>query len=71
MFDPPLLPQTVYTPFYCEENIYLLCEAFVSQREEVSAVFISNKLKTVVTFMIHYRSPLIQLVSGSFMEPEA
>ncbi|KAF7338417.1 Nt-Gln-amidase domain-containing protein [Mycena venus] len=47
MLDPPSAPETVYTPFYCEENIYLLCEAFITQGEDVSAVFISNELKTV------------------------
>ncbi|KAJ7470614.1 N-terminal glutamine amidase-domain-containing protein [Mycena latifolia] len=47
MLDPPVLPETIYTPFYCEENVFLLCEAFVSRGQEVSAVFISNELKTV------------------------
>ncbi|KAJ7046632.1 N-terminal glutamine amidase-domain-containing protein [Mycena alexandri] len=47
MHNPPSTPDTVHTPFYCEENIYLLCEAFVLQQEEVSAVFISNEQKTV------------------------
>ncbi|KAJ7751997.1 N-terminal glutamine amidase-domain-containing protein [Mycena metata] len=46
MHNPPSAPDTVHTPFYCEENVYLLCEAFVSQQEEVSAVFISNEQKT-------------------------
>ncbi|KAJ6496535.1 N-terminal glutamine amidase-domain-containing protein [Mycena vitilis] len=47
MLDPPLLPQMVYTPFYCEENIYILCEALLSHKEVVSAVFISNESKTI------------------------
>ncbi|KAJ7172626.1 N-terminal glutamine amidase-domain-containing protein [Mycena filopes] len=48
MADPPQLPETIHTAFYCEENIYLLCEAFVAQQaEEVSAIFISNQHKTV------------------------
>ncbi|KAJ7685043.1 N-terminal glutamine amidase-domain-containing protein [Mycena polygramma] len=47
MLDPPLLPQMVYTPFYCEENIYVLCEALLSRKAEVSVVFISNESKTV------------------------
>ncbi|KAJ7109232.1 N-terminal glutamine amidase-domain-containing protein [Mycena epipterygia] len=47
MLVPPSLPDTVKTPFYCEENIFLLCEAFILLQEEVSAVFISNELKTV------------------------
>ncbi|KAJ7083830.1 N-terminal glutamine amidase-domain-containing protein [Mycena crocata] len=47
MANPPPVPETIQTPFYCEENIYLLCEAFLSQQQEVSAVFISNETKTV------------------------
>ncbi|KAJ6455725.1 N-terminal glutamine amidase-domain-containing protein [Mycena sanguinolenta] len=47
MFDPPIPPETTYTPFYCEENIYLLCQAFISRQEDVSVVFISNENKTV------------------------
>ncbi|KAJ6630645.1 N-terminal glutamine amidase-domain-containing protein [Mycena sp. CBHHK59/15] len=45
--DVPLLPETIHTPFYCEENIYLLCKAFISQQQDVSAVFISNESKSV------------------------
>ncbi|KAF8212390.1 N-terminal glutamine amidase-domain-containing protein [Mycena galopus ATCC 62051] len=47
MSNPPSPSETVYTPFYCEENIYLLCEAFLLQQEDVSVVFISNENKTV------------------------
>jgi hypothetical protein len=47
MLDPPSPPETVYTPFYCEENIYLLCEAFMAQQEDASAIIVSNELKTV------------------------
>lgn len=50
MLVPPSLPAIVKTPFYCEENIFLLCEAFISLQEEVSAVFISNELKTVCSY---------------------
>ncbi|KAJ7632478.1 N-terminal glutamine amidase-domain-containing protein [Roridomyces roridus] len=39
------IPTTIYTPYYCEENVYLACEAMAS--EDVSAVFISNHEKTV------------------------
>ncbi|KAJ6547413.1 N-terminal glutamine amidase-domain-containing protein [Mycena capillaripes] len=53
MLDPPVLSQTVYTPFYCEENIYLLSEGFISQQEEASVVFISNELKTVALWNQH------------------
>ncbi|KAJ7343627.1 N-terminal glutamine amidase-domain-containing protein [Mycena albidolilacea] len=47
MLDPPSPPETVYTPFYCEENIYLLCEAFIAQQEDASVIIVSNELKTV------------------------
>ncbi|KAJ7738529.1 N-terminal glutamine amidase-domain-containing protein [Mycena maculata] len=40
------LPETIYTAFYCEENVYLLCEA-LSMYEEVAAVIVSNRTKTV------------------------
>ncbi|KAJ7489855.1 N-terminal glutamine amidase-domain-containing protein [Mycena galericulata] len=43
----PFLPETIYTPFYCEENIHQLCQAFMLQQEEVSVIFISNEQKTV------------------------
>ncbi|KAJ7694220.1 N-terminal glutamine amidase-domain-containing protein [Mycena rosella] len=48
MLDPPVLPETIHTPFYCEENVFLLGEAFLSCGQEVFAVFISNEFKTVV-----------------------
>ncbi|KAJ6546534.1 N-terminal glutamine amidase-domain-containing protein [Mycena vulgaris] len=47
MPDPPVPPETVYTPFYCEENVFLLCEAFMARGQEAFVVFISNELKTV------------------------
>lgn len=50
---PPALPSDyTYTPFYCEENIYLLASAFhqsntISQIWDIYIVFISNESKTV------------------------
>ncbi|KZT11633.1 uncharacterized protein LAESUDRAFT_720886 [Laetiporus sulphureus 93-53] len=51
---PPLPPDSVYTSCYCEENIYLLAQAFAAQAEADSGwswdayvVFISNDGKTV------------------------
>ncbi|KAF8894694.1 N-terminal glutamine amidase-domain-containing protein [Infundibulicybe gibba] len=51
--DPPSLPPgTIYTSHWCEENVYLLCQAFsadaqVSRAWHISAVFISNPSKSV------------------------
>ncbi|KAL0947067.1 hypothetical protein HGRIS_013208 [Hohenbuehelia grisea] len=51
--SPPPVPTTsIYTSCWCEENIYLLTEAFTGTPEvveqwEVCAVFISNPNKTV------------------------
>ncbi|TFK42976.1 N-terminal glutamine amidase-domain-containing protein [Crucibulum laeve] len=50
---PPVFPpNSVYTSCWCEENIYLLCKAFLDQSQivkiwEVFVVFISNDSKTV------------------------
>jgi hypothetical protein len=50
---PPDFPLgRVYTPYYCEENIYLLAESFhrnsaISQAWEINVVFVSNVTKTV------------------------
>ncbi|EIM90368.1 uncharacterized protein STEHIDRAFT_50789 [Stereum hirsutum FP-91666 SS1] len=50
---PPALPADIaYTSHYCEENIYLLAQAFYDQlsvREawDIFVVFISNHTKTV------------------------
>ncbi|KAG5728313.1 Protein N-terminal glutamine amidohydrolase [Termitomyces sp. T112] len=49
---PPPLPKTPYTSCYCEENIYLLAQAFlgnpdVSRHWEIFVVFISNSSKSV------------------------
>ncbi len=41
-----------YTPYYCEENIYKLCQQLTAQEAydgELFAVFISNREK-LVTF---------------------
>ncbi|XP_006458497.1 hypothetical protein AGABI2DRAFT_64499 [Agaricus bisporus var. bisporus H97] len=51
--DPPGLPaDLVYTRCYCEENVYLLCEDFMSRKDvcerwDIWVVFISNETKTV------------------------
>ena len=50
---PPSLPDpSTYTPYYCEENIYLLVQHFLHDKVtrdiwDVYAVFISNPSKTV------------------------
>lgn len=49
----PMLPvDSIYTSCYCEENIYLLAQAFYEQPSlraawEIFVVFISNHTKTV------------------------
>ncbi|KAG6821073.1 hypothetical protein H0H93_007232 [Arthromyces matolae] len=55
--NAPSIPQTPYTSCYCEENIYLLAQAFlddlvIAREWEVFVVFISNQSKTVA-----YSSP--------------
>lgn len=60
MVPPPLLPDHIYTSCYCEENIYLLAQAFLKQASagadpndmwtahwDMFVVFISNHHKTV------------------------
>ena len=40
------LPQFLYTPYYCEENIYKLCETLTGvpgYNKELYVVFISNE----------------------------
>ncbi|PFH52422.1 hypothetical protein AMATHDRAFT_74213 [Amanita thiersii Skay4041] len=50
---PPLLPLNVsYTPYWCEENIYLLCQTFladpqISNTWDTYCVFISNQGQSV------------------------
>uniref|UniRef100_A0A8H7Y5B1 Protein N-terminal glutamine amidohydrolase n=1 Tax=Psilocybe cubensis TaxID=181762 RepID=A0A8H7Y5B1_PSICU len=50
---PPDLPAgSVYTQYYCEENVYLLSQTFletpvVSDFWEIVVIFISNNNKTV------------------------
>lgn len=54
---PRLPPNAVYTSCYCEENIYLLAQTFVSEANatgrangwpwEIYVVFVSNGGKTV------------------------
>ena len=43
--------RTQHTPCYCEENVYLLCQALVKQdaEEELYVIFISNAEKKVFT----------------------
>ncbi|KII89001.1 hypothetical protein PLICRDRAFT_592736 [Plicaturopsis crispa FD-325 SS-3] len=53
MSAPPAIPPgQPYTPYWCEENIYLLAHAFQGAQDVVDAwdvfvVFISNESKTV------------------------
>ncbi|KAF9452261.1 hypothetical protein P691DRAFT_722298 [Macrolepiota fuliginosa MF-IS2] len=49
---PDLPTNYTYTRCYCEENVYLLCQEFMTRKDvhehwEVWAVFISNERKTV------------------------
>lgn len=37
----------VYTPCYCEENVYKLCERLLDHSAELHAVFVSNVHKQV------------------------
>ena len=51
---PPLPPLSIYTPNYCEENVYLLAKHFlenpaVNGSWTVHAIFISNPSKSVRT----------------------
>lgn len=55
---PPLPPDSIYTPCYCEENVYLLAQAFASNAEadadwpwQAFVVFVSNHGKTVRTHL--------------------
>lgn len=44
-----------YTPYYCEENVYKLCEALLEEHnKDLYVVFISNKERRV------WPSPLLQ-----------
>lgn len=52
MYPPALPQQSPYTSCYCEENVYLLCQTFltneqVSSEWDIFGVFISNPSKTV------------------------
>lgn len=49
----PKAHDSIYTPCYCEENIYFLVHRFLEQAEvkatwDISVVFISNSTKTVI-----------------------
>jgi hypothetical protein len=49
---PPVPPESSYTSYWCEENIYLLCQKFladpsISKEWTPWVVFISNLKKTV------------------------
>jgi len=49
---PPFPPDSYYTCYYCEENIYHLADAFLKQPSitdiwDVFVVFISNECKAV------------------------
>jgi protein N-terminal glutamine amidohydrolase len=51
---PVALPVTPYTSHYCEENIYLLAQAFLTspdvERYRFFVVFISNRNKQAIIF---------------------
>ncbi|KAF8162949.1 N-terminal glutamine amidase-domain-containing protein [Crassisporium funariophilum] len=52
MNPPPIPSGSVYTSYWCEENIYLLCQTYlrdqlVIESWEIFVIFISNAKKTV------------------------
>ncbi|KZT74009.1 hypothetical protein DAEQUDRAFT_661282 [Daedalea quercina L-15889] len=63
---PPLPADSIYTSCYCEENIYILAQAFASKAEadadwpwQVFAVFISNHGKTVALWSQKAREDVV------------
>jgi hypothetical protein len=49
--------QYTYTPYFCEENIYKLCQQLTGQQDydgELFAVFISNEEKLVSPYLKRY-----------------
>ncbi|GBE82628.1 hypothetical protein SCP_0410130 [Sparassis crispa] len=65
--SPPALPaDSVYTSCYCEENVYLLAQAFTARKEterdwrwDVYAVFVSNPGKTVALWKQKARDDIV------------
>lgn len=53
MGTPPTIPQSVvYTPYYCEENVYVLAQELLQDPKvtldwNIFVVFVSNPSKTV------------------------
>ncbi|KAH9842532.1 N-terminal glutamine amidase-domain-containing protein [Rhodofomes roseus] len=63
---PPLPPDSIYTSCYCEENVYLLAQAFASTAGadadwpwQASVVFISNHGKTVALWSQKAREDVV------------
>ena len=55
-------PTSSYTPYYCEENVYKLCEALLRQhKNDLYVIFISNRQKQVQT--AHPATPILLLHS--------
>lgn len=76
---PPLPPDSVYTSCYCEENIYLLAQAFTQLSDtdstaddrgpwpwQIYVVFISNGGKTVRD-SITFSPPHFKVATASFI----
>nr|GAT43997.1 predicted protein [Mycena chlorophos] len=59
--EPPAILNTPYTPFYCEENIWHLCSAFLQHQTALQtwAVFVSNESKTVALWQQKLGEPLV------------
>jgi len=65
--QPPALPSgSVYTSCYCEENVYLLAEAFSARKDadigwpwDIYIVFISNPGKTVALWQQKAREDVV------------
>ncbi|KAF7322859.1 Nt-Gln-amidase domain-containing protein [Mycena chlorophos] len=59
--EPPAILNTPYTPFYCEENIWHLCSAFLQHKTALQtwAVFVSNESKTVALWQQKLGEPVV------------
>lgn len=52
MLPPIKTDDCVYTAFYCEENVYKLCEQLETLSCELYAVFVSNQHKQVTPLLL-------------------
>ena len=56
----------VYTPFFCEENAYKLCERLCKHSSQVYVVFVSNPSRQVSKSCLHHTRPNLVQVSNPF-----